>query len=206
MGHPDGCDFVHLLDDGFQHRSLFRDLDLVVLHRSDFEERLLPAGRLREPLTALRRADVVVIREEDSALELKVRELGVEASIWWMQRSLEIDAELTATTVRVVGFCGIARPEEFFASLIALGVKLESTVAFGDHHRYSAGDLERLAGLGAKVRAEAFVTTEKDLVKLDGGLRARLEAVAPVRVARLAVSLRDEALVVRQIRERLAAR
>ena len=56
---------IHLLDDGFQHRKLARDLDIVVLHASDFVEGLLPAGRLREPLSALKRAQVVVLREED---------------------------------------------------------------------------------------------------------------------------------------------
>jgi tetraacyldisaccharide 4'-kinase len=198
--------WVHLLDDGFQHRRLFRDLDVVVVHRSDFEERLLPSGRLREPLTALRRADFVVIREEDSCLESNVREMGVESSIWWMRRSLGVDSELVETTERVVGFCGIARPEEFFDSLIALGVNLELTVSFGDHHRYTMGDMERLASLGARIQTEAFVTTEKDLVKLNAGLRARLEAIAPLRIARLGVSLRDEDSVARQIRDKLIAK
>ena len=60
---------VHLLDDGFQHRQLARDIDIVVVHRSDFGGRLLPAGRLREPLSAMRRANILALREEDADLE-----------------------------------------------------------------------------------------------------------------------------------------
>jgi tetraacyldisaccharide 4'-kinase len=196
---------VHLLDDGFQHRGLFRDLDVVVLHRSDFLERLLPAGRLREALTALCRADVVVIREEDAGVEAEVRRLGVEAPVWRMRRSLEVEPELVETMERVIGFCGIARPEEFSDSLIALGVNLEATVNFPDHHRYTRDDMARLAKTAREVRAEAFAVTEKDWVKLDSELMGILERVAPVKVARLAVALRDEELVVGQIRAKLAA-
>ena len=64
---------VHLLDDGFQHRQLARDVDIVVIHRSDLRERLLPAGRLREPLSSLERAGVIVLRQEDAELESTLR-------------------------------------------------------------------------------------------------------------------------------------
>jgi len=69
---------MHLLDDGLQHRRLARDVDIVVLHRSDFATTLLPAGRLREPLVALARADMVVLRREDAAVEERARR--------WMRR------------------------------------------------------------------------------------------------------------------------
>ena len=68
-----GAQGVHLLDDGFQHRQLARDLDIVVIHRSDLQQRLLPAGRLREPLASLRRAGVIVLRQEDAELEPALR-------------------------------------------------------------------------------------------------------------------------------------
>jgi tetraacyldisaccharide 4'-kinase len=214
MGHPgvlrsrepgseDSISHVHLLDDGFQHLQLARDVDVVVLHRSDFAEKLLPTGRLREPLTALRRADFVVLREEDSDLEAEIRRLGIEAPVWWMRRSLEIPEELKGTTERVVAFCGIARPEEFFSSLIAAGVNLEETVEFVDHHRFTSDGMGRLAGVAKKVDAQAFVITEKDSVKLDAPLLAILEAFAPVHVAKLAVSLRDEVEAVRRLRDKL---
>jgi tetraacyldisaccharide 4'-kinase len=113
---------------------------------------------------------------------------------------------LVETTERVVGFCGIARPEEFFSALTAAGVNLELTVTFGDHHSYTREDVQRLAKVAEEVRADSFVTTEKDAVKLDAGLRAVLEGTAPMRVARLTVSLQDEASAVRQLLERLPAR
>jgi tetraacyldisaccharide 4'-kinase len=194
---------VHLLDDGFQHRQLARDVDIVLLHRTDFNERLLPAGRLREPLSALARATFVVLREEDSELEPELRKLGVQAPVWWVQRSLSVPKDLTETTERAVAFCGIARPDEFFSSLEAEDINVELTVTFADHHRYSRGDIDRLVRIATKVRADAFVTTEKDAVKLDATLVELLEAVAPIRIATLEVSLRDEPAVIQQLRARL---
>ena len=80
---------VHLLDDGFQHRQLARNLDIVVMHRSDLRERLLPAGRLREPLSSLERADVIVLRQEDAELESALRGyVGRECRFWRVQRTL----------------------------------------------------------------------------------------------------------------------
>jgi tetraacyldisaccharide 4'-kinase len=192
---------VHLLDDGFQHRRLARDADIVVLHRSDFSETLLPAGQLREPLSALRRADFAVLREEDAEFERELRRRGIEAPIWWMRRALDLAPAHKAE--RVVGFCGVARPEEFFTSLTEIGFSLAYTMAFPDHHRYTREDAKRLAGLAVEVQADSFVTTEKDAVKLDATLLRMLETAAPVRVARLEVSFRDEETVVSQLRAKL---
>ena len=77
---------VHLLDDGFQHRQLARDLDIVVMHRSDLRQRLLPVGRLREPLSSLRRADVIVLRYEDADLESQLRLHAREECRFWRVR------------------------------------------------------------------------------------------------------------------------
>ena len=80
---------VHLLDDGFQHRQLARDVDIVVIHRSDLQQRLLPAGRLREPLSSLERADVIVLRQEDAELESTLRVYaGKECRFWRVRRTL----------------------------------------------------------------------------------------------------------------------
>jgi tetraacyldisaccharide 4'-kinase len=193
---------VHLLDDGFQHRQLARDVDVVVLHRSDFTERVLPTGRLREPISALRRADFLALREEDAAFETHLRALGIEAPIWWMRRTLVQPRDLTETFKRVVAFCGIARPDEFFSAL-EMDINVEFTVAFRDHHRYSQSDVAELVKAAKEVQADAFVTTEKDAVRLDAPLLQKLEAVAPVHVAKLEVSLRDESAVVRQLLEKL---
>ncbi len=110
-GHPEA--HIHLLDDGFQHRQLARDVDIVVIHRSDFAERLLPAGRLREPLSALHRADFLALREEDADLEPRLHRLRVTAPIFWMQRSLTMPEQFPGTAAKVIAFCGIARPDSF---------------------------------------------------------------------------------------------
>jgi len=194
---------VHLLDDGFQHRQLARDVDIVVVHRSDFAERLLPAGRLREPLSALRRADFLALREEDADLEPRLHQLRVTAPILWMRRSLSSPNELAANSGKVIAFCGIARPDEFFSALIASNINVELALTFPDHHRYSREDVNRLKTAAAEAHAVAFVTTEKDAVRLDPTQLQVLESIAPVRVARLEVSLRNEASVVQQLRAKL---
>ena len=180
---------VHLLDDGFQHRQLARDVDIVVIHRSDLHQRLLPAGRLREPLSSLQRADVIVLRQEDAELESALRVYaGKECRFWHVRRTLS----LSIPVKRALTFCAIARPAEFFAALEAAGVELVERKSFPDNHRYTAADIDRLAELGRRHGIDAFVTTAKDEVKLDAAMRLRLNAVAPLRIASLVVELEDE--------------
>ncbi len=182
---------VHFLDDGFQHRQLARDVDIVVLHRSDFNERLLPSGRLREPLTALKRASVIVLRVEDKHLEDELRKRGIDAPIWIQHRRLVVEP-----LARVIAFCAIARPEEFFAALRAHGVEIAATSQHRDHHAYTNSDLEQLIQLRDTHRAESFVTTEKDWVRMSAEQRARL---APWNVARLEVVFENETAVTAQL-------
>ncbi len=180
---------VHLLDDGFQHRQLSRAVDIVLLHRSDFNAALLPAGRLREPLRALRRADVVVLREEDAEMEPIVRKYARRDALFWhVQRRLVLPPGLG----RVAAFCAIARPQEFFDGLQRAGATLVHTAAWRDHHSYSVKDIAKLKRLAGTEPVEAFVTTGKDAVRLGGALRAELECVAPLRVAELEVRFADE--------------
>ena len=186
---------IHLLDDGFQHRKLARDLDVVVLHASDFVEGLLPAGRLREPLSALKRAQVVVLREEDRGLEAELRRRKIAAQVWVQSRKLAVESDMG----RVVAFCGIARPEEFFAGLKAQGVDVAATRAIGDHQKYSAAEIARLARMLKEHGADCFVTTEKDAARLTDDQRRRLEETGPVHVARLEIALENEAAVVREL-------
>jgi tetraacyldisaccharide 4'-kinase len=182
---------IHLLDDGFQHRQLARNVDIVVLHRSDFGERLLPAGYLREPLSALHRASIVVLRAEDSSLEEELRRRGIAAPIWIQHRRLAIDP-----LPRAIAFCGIARPEEFFTALRTHGVDLVATSSYPDHHVYTGADLDHLIQLRDAHHAETFITTEKDWVRLTPQQRARL---APLTVARLQVVFDNEAALTAQL-------
>jgi tetraacyldisaccharide 4'-kinase len=193
---------VHLLDDGFQHRQLARNVDIVVVHRSDLRERLLPAGRLREPLSSLERAGVIVLRQEDAELESTLRAyVGKECRFWRMQRSLS----LWSPAKHALVFCAIARPAEFFAALAATGVEVVERMSFRDHHRYTAADIDRLAELGRRHGCDAFVTTAKDEVKLDAALRLRLNAVAPLRIASLEVAMKDEEAVCSELAALLQA-
>jgi tetraacyldisaccharide 4'-kinase len=191
---------IHLLDDGFQHRQLARDLDIVIIHRSDLEQRLLPAGRLREPLASLHRADVLVLREEDGELEPRLRGyVSRECRFWRVRRSLALHSPVE----RAVAFCAIARPGEFFSGLKTAGARLAEQVSFRDHHRYTAADIDRLAELGRRVGADAFVITAKDEVKLDDALRSRLNRVAPLITAALTMELEDEQSVLDLMRKSL---
>ena len=182
---------IHLLDDGFQHRRLARDLDIVVLHRSDFEERLLPAGRLRESLIALKRASIVVLRDEDRHLEEDLRRRGIDAPVWIQRRRLAIPP-----IKKSIAFCGIARPEEFFAALRNNGIDPVWTVRFRDHHAYTDADIDGLLQLRGQRRAEAFITTEKDWVRLTPAQRACL---APLQAAKLEVLFENETAVAAQL-------
>jgi tetraacyldisaccharide 4'-kinase len=185
---------VHLLDDGFQHRKLARDADIVVVHPSDFEQQLLPTGRLREPLTSLRRASIIVLRSEDAALERELRNRGIQAPIWIQHRRLAVEQQGPA-----IAFCGIARPEEFFASLKANGVDLLATRSFRDHHAYQAADIDAILKLAQNTGASLCITTEKDAVRLTAAQRASLAAAVHLEPARLEVSLENEPAAVQQL-------
>ena len=151
---------VHLLDDGFQHRGLARTVDVVLVTSEDLDDALLPEGNLRESVSALQRADVVVVREDEvdaekdagagsvnrRAWEL-LRERG---QMWVVRRSLVFPAPLLVfgAGLRPIAFCGIARPEGFAAMLQDAGCGVVETMAFPDHHRYSKTDMKRLVELG----------------------------------------------------------
>lgn len=189
---------IHLLDDGFQHRRLARALDIVVLHASDLEQRLLPAGRLREPVDSLERASIVVLRAEDRELEAELRRRGIRAPIWIQHRRLDVEP-----VTRAVAFCGIAWPDGFFAALRAQNVELIATHVLRDHQAYSDSEIGRLIAMARSDDAQCFVTTEKDAVRLSEKQRAQLEKIAPLRIARLEVSLEDEAAVVSRLQSLL---
>ena len=191
---------LHILDDGFQHRQLHRDLDVVVLHASDFHEFLLPAGRLREPLSALRRAHIFVLRAEDRALEPELRSRNLHQPIWIMHRELAAPPSCKS----VIAFCGIARPNEFFQSLAISGITLSARTAFPDHHTFTDADINHLIDLQRRHPVRTFLTTEKDAVRLSPEQRARLEAVATLRTAQLRVHFEDESKVRQELLTLLA--
>ena len=157
---------AHLLDDGFQHRRLARDFDIVLITQRDLHDALLPKGRLREPLSSLARASALVFIDDASPEGIGIRD---GQSVWRVSRGIVPPQ----TKEACFAFCGIARPENFFTELGQAGVKVKGTRAFRDHYAYKAQDVESLYRQGQQSGATAFVTTEKDAVNL-GELAERL--------------------------------
>jgi tetraacyldisaccharide 4'-kinase len=166
---------IHLLDDGFQHRGLTRDFDIVLVTPEDARDRLLPGGRLREPLRSLQRADAVVLTSGASAESFPV----AGKMIWRVRRGINPQN----VPPRPVVFCGIARPQNFLLQLRAAGIDPVAEAFFRDHHAYTEKDVNELLQLQRQSEAGGFVTTEKDAVNLGGYLAALASlAVVPVKM------------------------
>ena len=175
---------VHVLDDGFQHTSLKKDIDIVLVSPDDLGGRPLPFGRLRSPVSALAMAHAVIIDRASDAADLEVGRIRRVASehtrIFHLERSLgepvPLEPERPApaglkaagSTRRVVALGGIARPERFADALRQSGWDVAALVSFSDHHRYQRRDLERVVAALASTDAAAVLTTEKDAVRLLG--------------------------------------
>ncbi|HSP95884.1 MAG TPA: tetraacyldisaccharide 4'-kinase [Candidatus Dormibacteraeota bacterium] len=167
-----GCDVV-VLDDGFQHRAIARDFDLVLLDGR--RGALLPAGPFREPLGAAARADALLLmgRDEHDAVEapsgLHVAQyhahLEASAVVESVAGAWHTHAMGRLAGRRVIAVTGIARPEPFYALLQRWDATIEEVFEYPDHHRYSAEQWQRIARRGHDV--DLIVTTEKDLVKLE---------------------------------------
>ena len=186
---------LHILDDGFQHRKLARAVDIVLLQRADLYDRLLPSGRLREPLSGLRRADFCVLRAEDADQSERVLQLMNQASsparVWIVERRTTLPAD-AASIPNALAFCAIGDATGFFDGLRQAGLTLQATIAFRDHHVYNLGDIARLKAVASRSGANCFVTTEKDSVRLAGELRAELEKHGRLVIAGLDVHLQEE--------------
>jgi tetraacyldisaccharide 4'-kinase len=189
---------VHLLDDGFQHRQLARDVDIVIFGREDWHDHLLPAGNLREPRSAIRRADVIAIPAEEAELEAGLRQLGWTGTVWRIRRRMDVPA----IDGPAAAFCGIARPEQFFRGLESAGLRLAARTAFRDHHHYTGSDFMSLVSAARAAGAAALVTTEKDKVRLDS-LAAMLPESLSLLTARLRIEIEDEAAAVEWLSRRL---
>ena len=166
---------LHLLDDGFQHRALARDFDIVLVTPQDAGDQLLPAGRLREPLSSLRRADAVVLASGASAESFPLE----EKMVWRVRRGIVPND----VPPRPVVFCGIARPQNFVLQLRAANIEPVAEAFYRDHHAFEEKDIRELLALKQQSEAGGFVTTEKDAVNLGGYLSALQPlAVVPVKM------------------------
>jgi tetraacyldisaccharide 4'-kinase len=164
---------VHLLDDGFQHFGLARDVDLLVIDPADVERPItLPAGRLRESVGAARLADALVVGGDANARVAMSERLGVEQA-FSLVRQLGAAVEETARGVqpvtppaRVVLVSGIARPARFEEEARAAGYDVAQSIVFPDHHNYVTADVARIADAVRTNGAAWVLTTEKDLIRL----------------------------------------
>jgi tetraacyldisaccharide 4'-kinase len=176
---------VHLLDDGFQHLMLRRDVDLLLVDEDDLRDGLIPAGRLREPLSAASVADAVLVTRKvrlqtdaggvptsDGRLHAPVpgaadvgNRLGVPTTFEVM-RAIEGPPD-NMFDAQVFAVAGIARPERFFGDLSAAGWRVAGSHAFQDHHAFGRGDVERITTEAHACGAVLVVTTEKDAVRLE---------------------------------------
>lgn len=190
---------LHLLDDGFQHRQLARDEDIVLVSSEDLGDSLLPGGNLREGRGALRRATVFAVEAGDEAAAEVLARMnaadGLARPIWRYRRRMV----MPKVTGPVMAFCGIARPEQYFAGLEAGGLQVAVRRAFPDHYAWSAVELGELAAEGKAAGVAAFVMTAKDQARL-GPLVTVLQQAALVRVAGLRVELEDPAAVLGRLR------
>jgi tetraacyldisaccharide 4'-kinase len=191
-----------LLDDGFQHRRLARNLDVVLIDALDpfGSRKLLPRGLLREPLASLRRADLAVLSRSDLIGVAERAAIRAEAErsagpLTWVQaRHAPIDlidsegstAPLGEMAGRsVAAFCGIGNPEGFHRTLQPLCGELLDLRVFPDHHGYTAPDIVSLERWAGDLGANLVLTTQKDLVKLRAGALGR----APLRALRIGIEI-----------------
>jgi tetraacyldisaccharide 4'-kinase len=185
---------LHLLDDGFQHRQLARTFDIVLVTPDDARDRLLPAGRLREPLAALRRADAVVLTSGAEPSQFPLQ----QKTVWRVRRGI-LPRNVPE---KPVAFCGIARPQSFFVQLRKAGVEPAAEAVFPDHYTYNEKDVSDLQFLRGQSGAGGFVTTEKDAVNLG----AMLPALEPLAVVPVRMDLVDAARALDTILDTLARR
>ena len=182
---------VHILDDGFQHLALARDVDLLLVGEEDLTEPVLPAGHLREELAAAASADALLVTAGYAAAAARVgRALGVPRT-YLVTRTIGPprmvatgDTVVVPSGEPVFAFAGIARPERFFSDLEGAGWRMAGTLAFRDHHRFSTHDVDRIRTQAKAARAAIVLTTEKDAVRLPAaGLHDLRLATVPLVVA-----------------------
>jgi tetraacyldisaccharide 4'-kinase len=204
-----------LLDDGFQHFKLARDLDIVLIDSSNpfGGGRLLPSGRLRESKSGLGRADMIVITRSvhAPAIEAMARRYS-SAPIFYATLRLEgivraeepgaIVPESEWKALRFFAYCGIGNPGSFFGGLREWGVTVAGTSRFPDHHIYSSGDRERIESDAKKVDAGALLCTEKDFFNFGAACRGSL----PVFYARVSLEMQNADAFWTSAKEILASR
>jgi tetraacyldisaccharide 4'-kinase len=189
---------IMLLDDGFQHRKLYRDIDIVIVDglMPLGHEHALPLGRLREPLKGLARAHAIVITRADNDLRFELlrkrfRRYNSDAPIFrvftrplrWRMCQQRVTVEELPSR-QVAAFCGLGNPQGFWNTLTHMGLHVVVSWTFPDHHVYQPGELRRMAQQAKAEGADLLVTTEKDRINFPPDFAA---AVAPLEIAWLEI-------------------
>jgi tetraacyldisaccharide 4'-kinase len=179
---------LFILDDGFQHRRLLRNVDLVTIDPIEWNagERLFPYGRWREPKEALTRAQAAIVQESQMITDLPIPAFPARTVLEGIYKGSEPVPIQTLKNRSVTAFAGIAKPDRFFNALESMGLSLSNRIQFRDHHRYSVHDLESLPG-------EIYITTEKDVVRLKGVVSEELHNFLHLRIS-VSISEFDELL------------
>ncbi len=183
---------IFLLDDGFQHRKLRRDLNIAVIDGSRplAADRVFPRGTLREPIQGLRRSDIIVLNgpvgsAASAGLEAEIRRLGVSATIFHCTQSIQwlvpferwrglkgvpsgMEFQAKSTGLRSAYLVGaLGNPERFRRDVEQIGIPLTGSSFFTDHHRLGLKDWRRCRDLAQKTGAASLIVTEKDAIKID---------------------------------------
>lgn len=196
-----------ILDDGFQHLQLTRNVDIVMIDATKAfgGGHLLPSGRLREPVSALCRADIVVIHRTEErvpAIEAVIRRYSA-APIYYSQTKLialeayrgsGAAADLPSRT-KLFAFYGVGNPSAFFADLKKWGIALAGRETFRDHHRYTSADMVRLEEAACAAGADALVCTEKDTYDIPPNIRTGI----PIYFCKIGLKFNDEEALWREI-------
>jgi tetraacyldisaccharide 4'-kinase len=181
---------VHVLDDGFQHVRVARDLDIVMMAPPDLGEDVMPAGRLREPIDALDYADAIVViggTDEERAQGVQAVEGVAGVSMFsGVRRVAAPPADAAGVTAFAVA--GIADPGQFVSAVSEAGWRVAGVATFDDHHRYTAADAARIAREAAAAGASVVVTTAKDAVRL----REVWSPELPLHIAELELRLAEQ--------------
>jgi tetraacyldisaccharide 4'-kinase len=203
---------IFLLDDGFQHLKLARDLDIVMLDgsRKLKDEWLLPAGQLREPIAACRRADILVVSRKFERPVIESKDAHQFAIFYAQTRLLGFRPFGSPSETKYLSeigsgpflaFCGIGNPDAFFDDLSRWHVPVADRKPFSDHHKYSPRELAQLQSRAEVCRAAGLVTTEKDAENLPGA-NLRL----PIWIAVIDLVFTAESELLAAIDRKLAAR
>jgi tetraacyldisaccharide 4'-kinase len=177
---------LFILDDGFQHWKLYRDKDILLIDSENpFGNKiLLPLGKLREPLTAINRADIVVVTKCQGAdcfqqkkinnIITEIKKYNAKAPVFLSGHSIATASLRTLETIplsglkgsKVFGFCALGNPGSFVSTIVSAGAVFSGVKTFRDHYKYSQADLEEIRTEAEKSGAEWIVTTEKDMIKI----------------------------------------